>query len=292
MRRARPFLLAAADRAQAGDPVEGDRPLPPLPAAPEREGVVAALQYLSPLARALLAYRREEQRVRRAAVEDQRALDALLGELGRTAREEARRSAPPGLAALASEMRALDTTEDRRDRAGSEARAAITRRAEEAERLAASESELRVAAARQRHAVRELRRGTPERAAAERELAAAEARLAAAVEENRRALRASDEELRRWQSEGRDAASEQVRRQVHVGTLLNLNRVPHPRLDPLYAGIDALRRRLDERDGELARLAEARERYDHAAVHTALFAIAAFAGALILGALALVLIFR
>jgi hypothetical protein len=283
------LLRSAKTDARAGT---GAVPLPPMPAAPSRPGVLAAVQYLAPVARGLFARAREQWRLEQANVDDQRSLDGLLLELGRTAREEARHSAPPELAALAAEMRALDTTEVRRARAGEEARAAITRLAEEGERIESSESALRAAVAKQRQAMRELRRKSPERAAAEAELQVLRRRLAEAARENQRSLRERDAELRRWQSEGRDAAAEHVKRQVHVGTLLNLNRIAHPRLDPLYAGIDALKQRLSAREVELDRVRLERTAFDHAAVHNGLLVVAGLVGALVLGALVLLIVLR
>jgi hypothetical protein len=286
-----PFDRAAGARATAQPEEVAPRPsLPRMPQGPARPGVLGAILYVKAVAVALLARRREERFVLAAIVEDQRSLDAQLAELGRTARAEARHSAPPGLEALAAEMRHIDATEDRLERAGAEARAAATRRATEAERWTDLETRLRGEVARKTQILRELGRGSPEQEGIERELGELRAQLAEAVAEGERALRSHDDALVRWQSEGRNAAAEQTQRQVHVGTLLNLHRVAHPRLDPLYEHIDGLKARLEQRGAEVERLRAEREVYDHAAVHNGLLAIAAAVAVLVFGALALVVL--
>ena len=79
-----------------------------MPAAPEIAGVVGAVRYLAPVLRSWRAHRREEARLRRLLVEDQRLLDADLGALGRRAREER-----VELPSLADDLARVDRAEAR-----------------------------------------------------------------------------------------------------------------------------------------------------------------------------------
>jgi hypothetical protein len=281
MKRRRLFASGEDDGAAARAPT-----LPPMPLRPSRPGPLGAVLYLWPVGLAHVSRWLEERRVRRELFHDQRRLDDVLAELGRAARQEARHV--PELEQLAQEMNLLDRTEERRDRAGSELRDTITRGGQEVERLGAIEAERSGAVERQNTEAMQLK--GKERAAALAELARRRRALVETVDERRRALKALDTELGRLQAEGRGAAAEHQRRLEHVGTLLNLNRVAHPRLDPLYDRIDGLKHVLAGRDATIARLQVEREAHDHAAVHQGLIALALVAGALVLVALALVVV--
>jgi hypothetical protein len=62
-----------------------------------------------------------------------------------------------------------------------------------------------------------------------------------------------------------DAGAEIARRLVTLGTLLNLNRIPGPETDPLYARVDALKASLAAREKDIERLRGESERIDRAA---------------------------
>src|SRR5262249_1116313 len=66
--------------------------------------------------------------------------------------------------------------------------------------------------------------------------------------------------------ESADAAAEIRRRLVTLGTILNLNRVPHPELLPPFGRVDALRAAIGEREADIERLSVERGRYDRRAL--------------------------
>lgn len=78
-----------------------------------------------------------------------------------------------------------------------------------------------------------------------------------------------------------DAEAEIGRRLVTLGTLLNLNRVLSPELEPLYHRIDELRAQLAEREAEAERLKIERNQYNPSAV---------LRGSLVIGAVVLAII--
>lgn len=89
----------------------------------------------------------------------------------------------------------------------------------------------------------------------------------------------------------RDAAERELtQRFVSAGTVLNLNRVDHPRLSPLYARIDDLKGGINAREAAIARLEAERQLYDRAAVQKGLLAVGVVAGAVILLAIILIVL--
>jgi len=87
-------------------------PMPPPPRAQGVQGVLGAVKYLPPLARAIWARQKAQKTVRALLHADQRVLDQILHDLGRAARE-AQLDAP----VVADEMRRVKAEEDRRKRA-------------------------------------------------------------------------------------------------------------------------------------------------------------------------------
>jgi len=123
----------------------------------------------------------------------------------------------------------------------------------------------------------------PERSELEKKLAALEQPLAEA-QAHAGAARADLEATRKAQGDARvghrhrraehqaevaraararsDAAAEIARRLVTLGTLLNLNRIASPELDPLYASVDELRDSIATREREIERLRAEASRSD------------------------------
>lgn len=123
--------------------------LPPMPLAPASPGLFSSVTYLYPVARAYLARRTAQSRVRTMLAGDQRALDGALGELGRAARD-ARLEAP----ALREEMRELEQGEQRRAGVEAEALQIGERRGNEVELFAQKEVDAQAAIATQEEMVR------------------------------------------------------------------------------------------------------------------------------------------
>ena len=81
----------------------------------------------------------------------------------------------------------------------------------------------------------------------------------------------------------RDAAERELtQRFVSTGTILNLNRVEHPKLQPLFARIDELKNGLNAREATIVRLDSERRRYDRAAVQKGLLTVGIACGTVIL----------
>ncbi len=115
--------------------------------------------------------------------------------------------------------------------------------------------------------------------------------LAAVVADRQHALGAIDSRLQKLAADQQYAASEITRRLVTLGTLLNLNRVDRPRFAPLYGRIDELKNGLTEREALMARLADERTAFDHAAVQKGLITVGAAVGALLIASVVLILVF-
>ena len=81
----------------------------------------------------------------------------------------------------------------------------------------------------------------------------------------------------------RDAAERELtQRFVSAGTILNLNRVEHPKLQPLFARIDELKNGVNAREAAIVRLESERRLYDRGAVQKGLLTVGIAAGAVIL----------
>lgn len=81
----------------------------------------------------------------------------------------------------------------------------------------------------------------------------------------------------------RDAAERELtQRFVTAGTILNLNRVDHPALQPLFARIDELKSGVNAREAAIVRLESERRLYDRSAVQKGLLAVGIAAGVAIL----------
>jgi hypothetical protein len=89
----------------------------------------------------------------------------------------------------------------------------------------------------------------------------------------------------------RDAAERELtQRFVTAGTILNLNRVEHPKLQPLFARIDELKNGVNAREAAIVRLESERRLYDRAAVQKGLLTVGIAAGAVILLAIILIVL--
>src|SRR5205814_10675653 len=87
----------------------------------------------------------------------------------------------------------------------------------------------------------------------------------------------------------RDAAERELtQRFVTAGTILNLNRVEHPKLAPLFGRIDELKNGVNAREAAIVRLESERRLYDRAAVQKGLLTVGIAAGALVLIAILLI----
>ncbi|HEY2746535.1 MAG TPA: hypothetical protein VGL86_18010, partial [Polyangia bacterium] len=160
--------------------------LPPMPEHPKSGSIVDAVKYLLPLAKAIWARKKAQDAIRTLLHGDQRLLDSVLRDLGRTAREQ-NVSAP----AIAEEMRRIAAEEERRaaaEKAVADAEASSKKEDErwhfdEGERtaeLARREAELKVTDEDLRKDA-ELRRGhEAERAKVDVQIKAAERRAVAA----------------------------------------------------------------------------------------------------------------
>jgi hypothetical protein len=89
----------------------------------------------------------------------------------------------------------------------------------------------------------------------------------------------------------RDAAERELtQRFVTAGTILNLNRVEHPKLAPLFARIDELKNGVNAREAAIVRLESERRTYDRGAVQKGLLTVGIAAGILILLAIILIVV--
>jgi hypothetical protein len=109
--------------------------VPPMPPPPTDATVIASVKYLWPLARAVWARKRAQKTIRELLHGDQRLLDQVLRELGRTARKE-----NPDLPGLANEMRRVRAEEERRAKADADILEAQRKTDEERERWAEDEA--------------------------------------------------------------------------------------------------------------------------------------------------------
>ena len=90
----------------------------------------------------------------------------------------------------------------------------------------------------------------------------------------------------------RDSAERELtQRFVTAGTILNLNRVEHPKLAPLFARVDELKDAVNAREAAIVRLEAERRVYDRGAVQKGLMTVGIAAGALILIAIILIIVF-
>jgi hypothetical protein len=79
----------------------------------------------------------------------------------------------------------------------------------------------------------------------------------------------------------RDAADRELtQRFVTAGTILNLNRVEHPRLQPLFSRIDELKAAVNTREAAIVRLEAERHSYDRVAVQKGLITVGVVLGTL------------
>jgi hypothetical protein len=89
----------------------------------------------------------------------------------------------------------------------------------------------------------------------------------------------------------RDAAERELtQRFVTAGTILNLNRVEHPKLAPLFARIDELKHGVNAREAAIVRLESERRLFDRAAVQKGLLTLGIAVGALLLLAIVLMVL--
>ncbi|MGZ3406641.1 MAG: hypothetical protein ACXVAN_09395, partial [Polyangia bacterium] len=79
---------------------------------------------------------------------------------------------------------------------------------------------------------------------------------------------------------------------VTAGTILNLNRVEHPKLAPLFARVDELKNGVNAREAAIVRLESERRLYDRGAVQKGLLAVGIAAGALILLTIILIVLVK
>jgi len=342
--------------------------LPPMPEHPKSGSIVDAVKYLLPLAKAIWARKKAQDAIRTLLHGDQRLLDSVLRDLGRTARaenviapaiteeirliaaEEDRRSAAEKAAADAEtamkkedERWHFDEGERNSELARREAEIKVTdedlrknaelRRTHDAERakidLQIKAAEKRAAAADAKAAKAEVtppeKGGGPNTAANARAEAAEARKQATALIPARDAARTEVEKLdgpineltkkitdgratvvqkkrelqearalhektlaelqtaREQAGAERDAAERELtQRFVSAGTILNLNRVEHPKLQPLFARIDELKNGVNAREAAIVRLESERRLYDRGAVQKGLLTVGIAAGALIL----------
>jgi hypothetical protein len=91
----------------------------------------------------------------------------------------------------------------------------------------------------------------------------------------------------------RDAAERELtQRFVTAGTILNLNRVEHPKLAPLFGRVDELKNGVNAREAAIVRLESERRLYDRGAVQKGLLAVGIAAGALILLTIILIVLVK
>jgi hypothetical protein len=352
--------------------------LPPMPEHPKSGSIVDAVKYLLPLAKAIWARKQAQDAIRTLLHGDQRLLDSVLRDLGRTARAE-NVIAP----AITEEIRLIAAEEDRRtaaEKAAADAETAMKKEDErwhfdEGERnseLVRREAELKVTdedlrkdaelrrthdaernkidaqikAAEKRAAAADAKAakaevtppekgGGPNTAANARAEAAEARKQATALIPARDAARAEVEKLdgpinertkkitdgratvvqkkrelqearalhdktlaelqtaREQAGAERDAAERELtQRFVSAGTILNLNRVEHPKLQPLFARIDELKNGVNAREAAIVRLESERRLYDRGAVQKGLLTVGIAAGALILLLIILIVVIK
>lgn len=114
--------------------------MPVIPAAPPSPSILGAVRYLWPVARGLLARRKEGARIRKSLVVVQQSLDGILLRLGRVAFEEKLR-APH----LSEEMALLRQADERRAYALSQTTQLVTVRRTEEQRRGTQEGDLQQA---------------------------------------------------------------------------------------------------------------------------------------------------
>jgi DNA repair exonuclease SbcCD ATPase subunit len=114
------------------------------------------------------------------------------------------------------------------------------------------------------------------------ELAAARRGLSEARDSHRQHQASLDTDLERSNREQAQIESEIQRRLLSLGTLVNLNRIPHPGLDELYARIDGLRQTIGQRSTEIERLSAERDAYDRGAYTRGMASVGIGATALVL----------
>ena len=91
----------------------------------------------------------------------------------------------------------------------------------------------------------------------------------------------------------RDAAERELtQRFVTAGTILNLNRVDHPALQPLFARIDELKNGVNAREAAIVRLESERRLYDRSAVQKGLLAVGIAAGVVIILLIVLIVLIK
>jgi len=352
--------------------------LPPMPESPKSGSIVDAVKYLLPLAKAMWARKKAQDAIRTLLHGDQRLLDSVLRDLGRTAREE-HVVAP----AIADEVRLIAAEEERRaaaEKAIADSESASKKEDErwhfdEGERnaeLARRDAELKVTDEDLRKNAEERRKHEAERSKIDAQIKAAEKRAAAADAKaakaevtppekgggpntaanaraeaaearkeatalipSRDAARAEVEklegpiaELTRKLTDGRatlvqkkrelqearalhdktlaelktardqaagerDAADRELtQRFVTAGTILNLNRVEHPKLAPLFARVDELKNGVNAREAAIVRLESERRAYDRSAVQKGLLTVGIAVGAFIILLIILIVLIK
>jgi chromosome segregation ATPase len=89
----------------------------------------------------------------------------------------------------------------------------------------------------------------------------------------------------------RDAAERELtQRFVTAGTILNLNRVEHPKLAPLFARVDELKNGVNAREAAIIRLEGERRLYDRAAVQKGLIVLGSAVGVVVILAIILIVL--
>ncbi|HEX8950651.1 MAG TPA: hypothetical protein VF945_02345, partial [Polyangia bacterium] len=91
----------------------------------------------------------------------------------------------------------------------------------------------------------------------------------------------------------RDAAERELtQRFVTAGTILNLNRVEHPKLQPLFARIDELKSGVNAREAAIVRLESERRLYDRGAVQKGLLTVGIALGVFVLLLIVLIVLVK
>jgi hypothetical protein len=92
-------------------------------------------------------------------------------------------------------------------------------------------------------------------------------------------------------SDDKDAAERELtQRFVTAGTILNLNRVDHPRLQPLFARVDELKNGVNAREAAIVRLESERRLYDRSAVQKGLLTVGIALAVVVLLAIVLIVL--
>jgi hypothetical protein len=116
----------------------------------------------------------------------------------------------------------------------------------------------------------------------EAEVAAARRSLSDTRDIHRQHQAGLESDLERKSRELVQVEAEIQRRLLSLGTLVNLNRIPRPELDDLYARIDQLRHAIGLRSAEIDRLSAERDAHDRAALMRGFAGIGIGATALVL----------